>query len=81
MSSPSNDFTYAKEFVGNLRGRLEPVPVRVDTRLRVEMELTQREVQEHKGRAHCVPQYLFGHGGELPLHPSLQALGRHYFTW
>jgi hypothetical protein len=38
-------------------------------------------VQEHKGRAHWVPTYIFGHGGELPVQPSVQALGRHYFTW
>ena len=81
MSSPSNEFTYGKEIVGNLLDGSEPVPARVHTRLRVTTEMTVREVQEHKGRAHWVPTYIFGHGGELPVQPSLQALGRHYFTW
>jgi hypothetical protein len=81
MSSPSNEFTYGTELVGNLRDGSQSVPARIHTRVRVTTELTAREVQEHKGRAHCVPVYIFGHGAELPLHPSLQALGRHYFTW
>jgi hypothetical protein len=81
MSSPSNEFTYGKEHVVNLSDGSQSVPARVHTRLRVTTELTAREVQEHKGRTPCVPTYIFGHGGELPLHPSLQALGRHYFTW
>jgi hypothetical protein len=81
MSTRPNGFTYAKEFVGNLRGESEPVPVRVNTRLRVAMKWTTREVQEHKGRTQCVPQYIPGHGADLPLHPSLQAMGRHYFSW
>jgi hypothetical protein len=81
MSSPSNEFTYGKELVGNLRDGAESFPVRVHTRLRVTAELTAREVQEHRGRTHCVPVYIFGHGGELPVRPAVQALGRHYFKW
>jgi hypothetical protein len=81
MSSPSNEFTYGKELVGNLNDGSQSVPARVHTRLRVTTGMTAREVQEHKGRSHCVPTYIFGHGAELPLHPNLQALGRHYFTW
>ena len=81
MSFPSNEFTFEKEFVGKLPGEPERVPVRVTTRLRVDMDLTSREVQEHKGRAHCVPTYIFGHGGDLPARPTAQALGRHYFKW
>jgi hypothetical protein len=81
MSSQRNEFTYAKDFVGNLHGETEPVPVRVNTRLRVDTDLTAFEVQEHKARAQSKPKYIPGHGGELPLHPSLQAMGRHYFRW
>jgi hypothetical protein len=81
MSSPSNEFTYGKELVGNPSDGSQSVSARVYTRLRVTTDLTAREVQEHKGRSHCVPTYIFGHGGELPIHPSLQAQGRHYFTW
>ncbi len=81
MSSPSNEFVYGKELVGNLCDGFQSVPARIHTRLRVTTGLTTREVQEHKGRAHCVPTYIFGHGGELPVRPDLQALGRHYFKW
>ena len=81
MSSPSNDFAYAKQFVGNLRRKSEPVPVQLTTRLRVMTEETAREVRQYNDRAFDTPpQYVFG-GGSLPLHPSLQAIGRHYFTW
>jgi hypothetical protein len=81
MFSPRNEFTYARDFVGNLREEPDPVPVRVTTRLRIESGLTALDVQEHKTRAQSMPQYVPGHGGELPLHPSLQAMGRHYFKW
>jgi hypothetical protein len=70
-----------KELVGNLRDGSQSAAARVHTRLRVTTELTSREVQEHKGRAHCVPTYIFGHDGELRGRPDLQALGRHYFKW
>jgi hypothetical protein len=81
MSSPSNEFTYGKEHVGNLRDGSHSVPARIHTRLRVTTQLTAREVHEHEGRAHCLPTYIFGHGAELPLRPTLQAMGRHYFKW
>jgi hypothetical protein len=81
MSSPSNEFVYGKELVGNLRDGSQLVPARVHTRLCVTTKLTTREVQDHKGRTHCVPTYIVGHGGELPARPDLQALGRHYFKW
>jgi hypothetical protein len=81
MSSPSNEFINGKELVGNLCDGSESLTARVHTRMRVTTKLTTREVKEHKGRADCVPTYIFGHGAELPLHPSLQAMGRHYFTW
>jgi hypothetical protein len=81
MPSPPNEFTYGKEIVGNLHNGSQPVPARIHTRLCFTTEMTSREVQEHRGRAHCVPTYILGHGGELPGPVSLQALGRHYFTW
>lgn len=80
MSSPRSGYAYAKEFVGNMRAESEPVPVRVNTRLRVMTPETAREVQKY-GHMNEVPQYEIGSGGELPLHPSLQAMGRHYFEW
>ena len=75
-----NDYTFAKEFDGNLRTESDPVPVRVTTRLRMMSKETAREVREHSMDLKGVPLYVFG-GGNLPLHPSLQAMGRHYFTW
>jgi hypothetical protein len=80
MSSPQDEFTFAKEFVGNLRGKSEPVPVRVNTSLRVMTEETVREFQEYI-RPGGVSLYISGLGKELPLHPILQAMGRHYFSW
>jgi hypothetical protein len=81
MSSPSNDYTFAKQFVGNLRGQSDPVPVQVDTTLRIMTEETAREVREYISEAKCVPRYVFNGATNLPLHPSLNAYGRHYFTW
>ena len=79
--SNSNEYAYAKQFVGNLRSDSEPVPVQVTTRLRVMNEHTAAEIRKYNSHAIRVkPQYVFG-GGSLPLHPSMQAVGRHYFTW
>ena len=81
MASPKNEYDYAKEFVGNLRAKSEPVPVRVTTRLRVVMGISAVEVEQHKSRSDdAAPRYVVG-TGNLPLHPSLQAMGRHYFSW
>ena len=56
-------------------------PVKVTTRLRIRNENTAEEIRKHSSHAFDkAPQYVFG-GGNLPLHPSLQAMGRHYFTW
>jgi hypothetical protein len=76
-----NDYTFAKEFVGKLRAASDLVPVRVNTRLRVMTEETAREVREYISGATGIPRYVFNGGGDLPLHPSLQAFGRHYFNW
>ena len=79
MSSPRNEYDFAKEFTGNLRSESAPVPARVNTRLRVVMK---EEAKSLRDRAIPVaPRYIIGIGGELPIHPSLQAMGRHYFTW
>jgi len=80
MSNP-NEFAYAKQFDGNLSSDSKPVPVKVTTRLRIMNENTAEEIRKYSGHAFDkAPQYVFG-GGSLPLHPSLQAMGRHYFTW
>jgi hypothetical protein len=81
MSPQSNGNTFTKQFVGNLRGQSDPVPVRVDTTLRIMTEETAREVREYISEATAVPHYVFNGATNLPLHPSLNAYGRHYFTW
>ncbi|HUN87100.1 MAG TPA: hypothetical protein VMU48_22165 [Terracidiphilus sp.] len=81
MSSYGNEFTYQKLFHGNLPGLSEEVPVKVHTRLRIMSGEAAREVQELSQLASGVPKYVVGQSKDLPLHPSLQAIGRHYFTW
>ncbi len=81
MSSQPNEITYEKEFAGNLHGQIEPVPARVTTRLRVMTDERAREVKQYAHHHNGVPLYMFSPTGDLPLHPSLQAMGRHYFTW
>lgn len=76
-----NDFTYARQFNGNLRVQSEPVPVKLTTRLRVMNKGTEDQMRKYSSPAFDkAPVYVFG-GGNLPLHPTLQAMGRHYFTW
>jgi len=82
MSSQRNEYSYASEFVGKQRAESDRVPVHVYTRLRMMTDETAREVRKNKSPDHdTAPQYVFSSGGDLPLHPSLQAMGRHYFTW
>lgn len=76
-----NDYTYAKQFEGNLRGSSEPVPMRVNTNLRMMAEGTVQEFQKQDYRSKRAPRYVFVPRENLPLHPSLQARGCHYFTW
>ena len=81
MSANSNEFAYAKEFVGNMGGESTPVPVQVTTRLRVMTEQRESEIRRYSGQVFDHPPiYVFG-GGNLPLAPGRQAVGRHYFTW
>ena len=76
-----DDFTYARQFNGNLHAESEKVPVKITTRLRVMNKNTADEIRKYSSQAFDkAPTYAFG-GGNLPLHPSLQAMGRHYFTW
>ena len=42
---------------------------------------TAEEIRKYSSNAFDkTPTYVFD-GGDLPMHPSLQAMGRHYFTW
>ena len=81
MSFQSNEFAYAKEFAGNLRGATEPVQVQLTTRLRVMTEDQGTAIREHSVPGFDrPPQYVFGKGS-LPVAAEMQANGRHYFTW
>jgi len=80
MSPEWNEFTYAKEFDGNLHGQIEPVPARVTTTVRTMSKETAREVQMYR-MFHCVPRYTIQTRDDHPIHPGLEATGRHYFAW
>ncbi len=79
--SNSNEYAYAKQFNGNLRADSRPVPVKVTTRLSVMSNNAADQIRKYSNHAFDKPpEYVFG-GGNLPLAPGLQAMGRHYFTW
>jgi hypothetical protein len=81
MSSHSNEYTFAKEFVGDLHVESQRVPVELTTRLRVMTKPHSDEIRRYSSQVFDrAPQYVFG-GGSLPLHPRMQAVGRHFFTW
>lgn len=82
MSSQRNEYSNASEFVGKLRAECERVPVHVYTRLSMMTDETARDVWKNKGSGHdAAPQYVLSSAGDLSLTLSLQATGRHYFTW
>lgn len=77
----SNEYAYTKQFDGDLQADSRPVPVKLTTRLRVLAGQTAEDIRKYSSQAFDrAPAYVVG-GGKLPLHPSLQAIGRHYFTW
>jgi hypothetical protein len=80
MPSPWNELAYTNEFVGNLHGRIEPVPARVNTMVRVTTDDLSNEIQKYD-HSNAPPKYIIGCGGALPIQPTLQAMGRHYFKW
>jgi hypothetical protein len=80
MAPQWNEIEYTKEFDGNLHGNIEPVPARVTTTLRTMTPETAREVRLYRF-SYSVPLYAFQSGNDLPMHPSLEATGRHYFKW
>lgn len=81
MSPNGNEFTYAKQFEGNLRGTSDPVPARVYTNLRMMSREMIEELQKLDNRTSGAPQYVFVRRDDLPIHTSLQATGQHYFEW
>jgi hypothetical protein len=81
MLPNGNEFTYEKQFEGNLHGAAYPVPARVHTNLRMMSREMVEELQKLDHRSSGAPQYVFVRRDNLPLHPSLQATGLHYFEW
>jgi hypothetical protein len=81
MAQDWNENTYAQQFDGSLRRSPKSRPVAVTTNLRMMNEATAHEVRMYAQRAPGAPRYVLDPGEDLPLHPSLRALGRHYFTW
>jgi hypothetical protein len=81
MLPNGNEFAYAGHFHGNLRGTSDPVPARVHTSLRIMSREMVEELQKLDHRVSGAPQYVFVRRDGLPLDPSLQATGLHYFEW
>jgi len=81
MSSQGNPFAFARHFFGDIRSGSESVPIRISTRLRVMPNETAREVRKYGNALLGSPQYVFSQGWDLSLRPTLEAIGRHYFTW
>lgn len=81
MKPEWNENTYEQQFDGSLKRSPKARPVAVTTNLRMMTEPTAREIRHYAHQAPSAPRYVFDCGEDLPLHPSLRALGRHYFTW
>jgi hypothetical protein len=81
MKPEWNENTYEQQFDSSLRRGPKSRPVPVTTNLRMMDAATAREIQVYAREAEGVPLYVLDPGEKLPLHPSLRALGRHYFTW
>lgn len=80
MAPQWNEYDYAKEFDGKLQGQVEPVPARITTRLRTMGADATREIRMYSA-SHKVPLYAFQTGSDLPINTSLEATGRHFFTF
>ena len=81
MSPNWNEYTYAQQFDGNLHGSIEPVPMRIETKLGIMTDETARDLKKQDHRWNRAPQYTFGRNEDLPLHPTLLATAHHYFKW
>lgn len=81
MKPEWNENTYEQQFDSSLKRSPKSRPVPVTTNLRMMDRATALEVKIYAKAATGTPRYVFDPGEELPMHPSLRALGRHYFTW
>ena len=81
MKPDWNENTYEQQFDGSLHHSPKTRPVPVTTNLRMMDEAATREIRIYARRDPGAPRYVLDPGEDLPLHPSLRALGRHYFMW
>ena len=81
MKPEWNENTYEQQFDSSLRRGPKSRPVPVTTNLRLMDRATARELHIYAEEAVGVPRYEVETREARPLHPSLRAMGRHYFTW
>jgi hypothetical protein len=81
MKPEWNENTYEQQFDSSLRRGPKSRPVPVVTNLRLMDQATTREISIYAVQGSTSPQYDFECDEQAGLHPSLRALGRHYFTW
>ena len=81
MKPEWNENTYEQQFESSLRRGPKSRPVPVTTNLRLMDRATVREIMIYADEASGIPRYEVESRDGLPLHPSLRAMGRHYFTW
>ena len=81
MKPEWNENTYEQQFDSSLRRSPKSRPVPVMTNLRMMDQSTAREMRIYAQEAAGAPRYDLDPGEDLPLQPSLRAVGLHYFTW
>ena len=81
MKPEWNENTYEQQFDSSLRRAPKSRPVPVMTNLRMMDQATARELRVYAKETAGAPWYKVESRDALPLHPSLRAMGRHYFTW
>jgi hypothetical protein len=81
MKPEWNENAYEQQYDSSLRRSPKSRPVPVMTNLRMMDQANAREVMVYAKEAGGAPWYEVQPREGLPLHPSLRAMGRHYFTW
>jgi hypothetical protein len=81
MKPEWNENAYEQQFDSSLRRSPKSRPVPVMTTLRMMDQTTAREMRVYAKEVTGAPWYEVESRQTLPLHPSLRATGRHYFTW
>lgn len=76
-----NENAYEQQFDSSLRRGPKTRPVPVMTNLRIMNQATLREMKVYAKEAAGASWYEVESHEDRPLHPSLRAMGRHYFTW